>query len=64
MILLVYERAHRELESHCSEGKQAMTWLFGTFTCYFLSMCIEALVLRESLKAWGGGRGEVVAHTK
>ena len=27
-----------------------MTWLFGTFACYFTSMCVEGLILRQSLK--------------
>ena len=27
-----------------------MTWLFGTFSCFFLSMCLEGLILRQSLK--------------
>lgn len=27
-----------------------MTWLFGTFSCFFLSTCLEGLILRQSLK--------------
>ena len=27
-----------------------MTWLFGTFSCFFMSMCLEGLILRQSLK--------------
>ena len=50
MILFVYERAHQGLEARCAAGKTAMTWLFGTFSCFFLSMCLEGLILRQSLK--------------
>ena len=49
MILFVYERAHQGLESRCAAGKTAMTWLFGTFTCFFISMCLEGVILRQSL---------------
>ena len=50
MILFVYERAHQGLEARCAAGKTAMAWLFGTFSCFFLSMCLEGLILRQSLK--------------
>ena len=50
VILFVYERAHQGLEARCAAGVTAMTWLFGTFTCYFLSLCLEGVILRESLK--------------
>jgi sn1-specific diacylglycerol lipase len=50
VILFVYERAHQGLEARCAAGKTAMTWLFGTFSCFFLSMCLEGLILRQSLK--------------
>jgi sn1-specific diacylglycerol lipase len=42
--------AHQGLESRCAAGKTAMAWLFGTFACFFASMCVEGLILRQSLK--------------
>ncbi len=50
IILVVYERAHRTLRHNCSGGEQAMTWLFGTFVCYFMALCIEAVLLHVSLR--------------
>jgi sn1-specific diacylglycerol lipase len=50
VILFVYERAHQGLEARCAAGKTAMAWLFGTFTCFFLSMCLEGLILQQSLR--------------
>jgi len=72
VILLVYERAHQGLESRCTAGKTAMTWLFGTFSCFFLSMCLEGRGLHSStiqlnlstLYGIGGVRRECVARVK
>ena len=50
LILLVYERAHRTLEKGCSEGDDVLAWLFGTFGCYFISLCTEAIILHMALR--------------
>ena len=50
IVLVVYERAHRLLRSHCEGGSHAMAWLFGTFTCYFISLVVEAMILHASLR--------------
>ena len=42
--------AHQGLESRCDAGKTALAWLFGTFFCFLLSICLEGLILRQSLK--------------
>ena len=42
--------AHQGLESHCPVGNAALTWLFGTFLCFFLCTCLEGLILRHALK--------------
>ena len=50
LILVVYERAHRTLEKGCSAGDDVLAWLFGTFTCYFLCLCVEAIILHMALR--------------
>jgi len=42
--------AHQGLESRCDAGKTALAWLFGTFFCFLLSIWLEGLILRQSLK--------------
>jgi sn1-specific diacylglycerol lipase len=50
IILVVYERAHRTLRQNCAGGEHAMAWFYATFSCYFVALCVEAILLHLSLR--------------